>query len=168
MFSFNRRKQQIRLRSFFGRLIDLTSPNLSPVQGEARADDRYNRTVPVLVTPWENGGLVIDESVNGLTKDISDQGLAVTLQRAVQWKEVVIGFWLPSSPHVAASSGPTFALGEVRQKFHLGGGYWQLGISVTRLLEVSDMAEIERLVPLAANLLPPGDREPAPVAEVSG
>ena len=159
MFSFTRQRRENQLRGFLARVLDLTNPKLSPPAGETRVFDRHNRTIPVLVAPWENGGPVIGESANAVTKDISNQGLSVILPQPYRCTDVIVGFWLPKSPHVAAASGPTFVMGEVRQNVQIGGGYWQLGISFTRLLDVSDTSELGLLVPVVANLLPPGDRE---------
>jgi hypothetical protein len=168
MFSFSRQKRDNRLRTFLARAIDLTNPHLPPIDGETRVFDRYNRTIPVLLTPWEKGGPVIGESATAVTKDISDQGLSVILRQPYRCVDVVVGFWLPESRHIAAGSGPTFVLGEVRQHAQIGGGYWQLGISFTELLKPSYTSELELLVPVAAKLLPPGDRGPTLSAGVRG
>jgi hypothetical protein len=168
MFSFSRQKRENQLRSFLARAIDLTNPQLAPTDGETRVFDRYNRTIPVLVTPWERGGPVIGESASAVTKDLSSQGVSVILQQPYRCVDVVVSFWLPESPHIASSNGPTFVLGEVRQNAQIGGGYWQLGISFAELLQVSDRRELELLVPVAAKLLPPGDRGPTLSAGVCG
>jgi hypothetical protein len=159
MFSFTRQKREKQLRNFLARAIDLTNPLLPPTDGETRVFDRYNRTIPVLLTPWEKGGPVIGESATAVTKDLSSQGLSVILRQPYRCVDVVVGFWLTESQHLGAGTGPTFVAGEVRQNVQIGGGYWQLGISFNELLEVSDRPELELLVPVAANLLPPGDRE---------
>jgi hypothetical protein len=167
MFSFNRRKREIELRSVLGRIIDVTSPNITPPEGDCRIYDRFNRTMPVLLTPWENGRPSIGESANAITKDISDQGVAVILPQPFRCQEVVVGFWLRSSSQVATGDAPSFCLGQVRQSVQIGGGFWQLGIELTELVNVSDSRELELLVPVAANLLPPCDRSPAPAEALS-
>lgn len=145
MFSFDTRRRLCEVRVFLRRLVDLTSPNTSPLEGEARSEGRSNRALPVLLTPWEHGEPVVDESTYAITKDFSERGLSLTLPQPFKAARIVVGLWLES---------PRFVLGEIRQNTPLGGGFWQLGVELTDFLDAAEYPQIESLVPLAARLVP--------------
>jgi hypothetical protein len=145
MFSFDTRKRLCEVQSFVRQLVDLTTPGLPPDGGEFRTEGRSNRALPVLVTPWEDGQPVVDESTYAITKDFSDRGLSVVLQQPFKSVQVVVGLWLES---------PRFSLAEVRQNASLGGGFWQLGLELTQLLNVAEFPQAQRLIPLAGWLAP--------------
>lgn len=144
MFSFDTRKRLCEVRDFVRRLVDLTTP-APPDSGEFRAEERSNRALPVLLTPWEDGQPAVDESTYAITKDLSDRGLSLVLQQPLKSAQVVVGLWMES---------PRFALAEVRQNASLGGGFWQLGLELTQLLDVAEFPQAQRLIPLAGWLAP--------------
>lgn len=77
--------------------------------------NRQNQTLPVLLTPWENGKPLIEESTMAITKDISDQGVSLILNQPFRDEQVVIGFW-PSTTHTSSPNEESFFfLGDVRQ-----------------------------------------------------
>lgn len=145
MFAFDNRKRLCEVRRFVRQLVDLTSPNVSPLEGEARTENRSNRALPALLVPWENDQPVVDESTYAITKDFSDRGLALVLPQPFKSVLVVVGLWLDS---------PRFALAEVRQNVPLGGGFWQIGVELTRLLDSTESPQVQPLLPLAARLVP--------------
>lgn len=145
MFAFDTRKRLCEVRDFVRQLVDLTSPNLPPLEGEARTENRSNRALPALLVPWENGQPVVDESTYAITKDFSDRGLALVLQQPFKSVLVVVGLWLES---------PRFALAEVRQNVPLGGGFWQIGVELTELLDSAKSPQVQSLLPLATRLVP--------------
>jgi len=126
-------------------LVDLSSPNLPPLEGDARAQARSNRALPALLTPWEHAQPVVDESTYALTKDVSDRGLSLVLGQPFKSFEVAVGLWVDS---------PRFVLGEVRQNVPLGGGFWQIGVELTGLLDCAQYPQIQSLMPLASRLVP--------------
>jgi hypothetical protein len=145
MFSFDTRKRLCEVREFLRHLVNLTTPNLPPLEGDSRSETRSNRALPALLTPWEHGQPVVDESTYALTKDFSDRGLALVLQQPFKSVEVVVGLYLES---------PRFVLGEVRQNVPLGGGYWQIGVELTDFLDAAEYPQVQSLVPLAKRLVP--------------
>ena len=145
MFSFDTRRRLCEVRDFMRRLVDLTTPNLPPLEGETRSEGRSNRALPALLTPWEHGEPVVNESIYAVTKDFSERGLSLTLPQSFKADQIVVGLWLES---------PRFMLGEVRQNTPLGGGFWQLGVELTDFLDASEYPQVKSLVPLAARLLP--------------
>ena len=155
MFFTKEKGQQYQPQGYLRRICDLTSPNL-PRLDDSRGDDRHNRTIPVLLTPWENGMPVASEAATALTRDISDRGLSVTLSQAFHAEKVVVGFWLARDQ----GGGPWFFLGNTRQIVPIGGGFWGLGIEVIQRLNTR--SEVAELLPLIRDLLPPKAIETAP------
>jgi hypothetical protein len=146
VFSFQTGRKLNEVRGLIRQIVDLTSPNLPPLGGESRAENRSTRALPALLVPWENRRPVVDESTYALTKNFSDHGLALVLQQPFRSDQVVVGLWLER---------PRFALGSVRQNAPLGGGFWQLGVELTELLDPAEFPQLEPLVPLCARLVPP-------------
>lgn len=147
MFSFDTRKRLGEVRDFVRQLVDLTCPNLPPLDGDSRAESRSNRALPALLAPWEHAQPVLDESTYAFTKDISDRGLSLVLSQPFKSFEVVVGLWL---------EGPRFVLGEIRQNVALGGGFWQIGVELTALPDPDEYPQIQNLMPLASRLVPAG------------
>ena len=146
MFSFTRRRQHVEVHKLVRRFIDNSSPNQSPSAGDARWEDRSNRTLPVLLAPYDGAQVCVDELTHALTKDLSSQGLALVLPQPFRAEQVVVGFWSEAHTH--------FVSGLVRQNVPLGGGFWQLGVELNALITLSEHPEIKRLVPLAVRLAP--------------
>ncbi|HUT94749.1 MAG TPA: hypothetical protein VMY37_35155 [Thermoguttaceae bacterium] len=145
MFSFDTRKRLREVGDFLRQLVDLSSPNLPPLEGDFRSQTRSNRTLPALLSPWEHAQPVVDESTYAFTKDISDRGLSLVLGQPFKSFEAVVGLWLDS---------PRFVLGEVRQNVPLGGGFWQIGVELTGVLDSAEHPQIQSLMPLASRLVP--------------
>jgi len=149
MFFTREEGDKHKVQGFLRRVCDLTSPNL-PRQEEFRGHNRHNRTIPVLLTPWENDMPVVSETTTALTKDISDRGLCVTTPQPFRCEQAVVGIWLPHRQNHT----PWFFRGCVRPNVQIGGGFWALGLEVAELLTVSPGSEIARLVTLTQRLLP--------------
>jgi hypothetical protein len=145
MFSFGTRRKEGEVRRLLRQLVDLTSPNMPPLEGEFRSEGRSNRALPVLLAPWEQDKPVVEESTYAITKDFSERGLSLILPQPFRADEFVVGVWLES---------PRFVLGKIRQNTPLGGGFWQLGVELTDLLDSAEAPQIASLVPLASYLVP--------------
>jgi hypothetical protein len=145
MFSFRKRGQQADIHKVVRRLIDTSTPNFPPSTGNVRWENRSNRSLPVLLVPYD-GAEVGDETAHAITKDLSSQGLALVLPHPLRAERVVVGFWSGENTH--------FVSGFVRQNVPLGGGFWQLGVELTELLPLAEHAELRRLLPQAARLDP--------------
>jgi hypothetical protein len=144
LFAFNRQKQVDACR-LVRRLIDRTSPNLPPSDGESRLEQRSNRTLPVILAPVEHGDVVAEDAIFAVTKDLTDHGLALVLNHPFQAEAVVVGFW--------CEHAPCFFLGDMRKNTRLGGGFWQLGIELRELLN-AEWLGLQKLTSQAVQLLP--------------
>ena len=141
------------------RAVDVSSPNHPPSDGELRWENRSNRTMPVLLAPFEGGEPSLHEMTIALTKNLSGQGLALVLHQPFRAESVVVGFW--------GEGEAEFVLGEVRQNVPLGGGFWQVGLELTERICAADYPALEALVPQAARLVPDPGRQAVSTAEAS-
>ena len=111
-----------------------------------RVDSRSNRTLPLVLVPWIDETPRPDGAVTALTKNLSSHGLTVLYVDPVEAEEVVVGFCIESQPY--------FVLGNIRHRTPLGGGFFQLGIELTRILTATDEPALETLVEATAGLAP--------------
>lgn len=155
MFWFNKRDKHFAVHKVIRRLINNSTPGRIPLEGDARWETRSNRTIPVLLVPYDHNEVSVDEAAYALSKNLSSQGLALVLSQPFRAEQVVVAFWSGDEAH--------FVLGRVRQNVPLGGGFWQLGLEAMELLPPGDSEDLMRLVPLAARLDPSVPCEPLPV-----
>jgi hypothetical protein len=93
--------------------------------------------MPALLAPWDADCPQVDESTYALTKDFSDRGVSLVLHQPFKSAQVVVGLWL---------EGPRFLLGDLRQNVSLGGGFWQIGVELTELLDPAEYPQLESLI----------------------
>ena len=150
MFSFKARKKQVDIWPHLRRIVDLTA-TVFPIPGESRTENRYNRTIPVLLCPLENGRPVEDRSEFVITRDICDRGVGVILNHSFDAEEAVVGFSVPSE----GANEPLFFRGATQSNTAIGGGFWLLGVELQEFMNPDHREVLERLVPLTAELCPP-------------
>jgi hypothetical protein len=150
MFSFTRRKKAIDLNPYMRRLCDLTAPNIATLEQD-RIENRYNRTLPVLLCPWIDEGPVVEQCTVVLTRDLSDRGVGLVVSDCPQTQRVVVAFWLSRQE----MKEPWFFLGETHHAAPLGGGFWSLGVKLTEYANDDYREQLRHLLPRAAKLLPP-------------
>lgn len=143
---FQSRDKQFEINRVIRRLLNNSAPNRIPLRGESRWELRSNRTMPVLLVPYDDNELSAGEVIYALTKNLSGQGLALVLHQPLRAEQVVVGIWSSAQAH--------FVAGKVRQSLALGGGFWQIGVETTEMLCPADMPELVRLLPWAARLDP--------------
>ena len=143
---FRSRDKQFEIHRVIRRLINASTPNRIPLQGESRWELRSNRTMPVLLVAYDHNELSAGELAYALTKNLSSQGLALVLHQPFRAEQVVVGMWSNEEAH--------FVSGTVRQSIPLGGGFWQIGVETTELLSAGQTPELTRLLPWAARLDP--------------
>ncbi len=139
--AFQQRRKQQEVWKCVRRILDSSAPH-APLEGEARAENRYNRCIPALLIPWEDEWLSLNEPIFGVTKDFSDNGVLFLSNHEFTAGPVLCGFWPDDA---------VFLLGEVRRTSPFGGGFWQSGVS---LLELVCSSQVPGLIPLAEQLLP--------------
>ncbi len=152
MFSFSKQKKVVDLCPYISKLCNFTTPNLPTVDG-TRSENRYNRTIPTLIGPWENGRPVMEECGIALTSDLSDRGIGIVLSQPFHGENVIVGYWacLELTPE------PWYFLGRVRRHAAIGGGFWTLGVELTEFANRTHSEEVAKLKPKAQRLLPHAD-----------
>src|ERR671924_2424146 len=111
MFFSKGRKQRRDMENYLRRVSDVTNPNSAPEEENRRAENRFSRIFPVLIAPWENDTAVLAQCTYGLTKDLSEHGMAIVITRPFKKTDVVIGTWPTNELLTASSSKPGFILG---------------------------------------------------------
>ena len=139
---FDQRTKRISLGKSIRRIIDFTTPTTVQHEEESRSHKRENRTVPVLVAEWNGDAPDATQIVFGFTKDFSDIGVSLLVPQILDTDQVVCGFWQDEA---------IFALGKVARSIPFGGGFWHLGVALTRIL---DEAEFRALLPMVKRLSP--------------
>ena len=91
--SFLARKKRIDLGAKVRRLMDLTIA-IDSASTELRNDDRYKRTLPVLITPWRGDETTNLDSHIGITRDMCDSGVRVFFLREPQDGDFILSFVL--------------------------------------------------------------------------
>ena len=148
MYDFDERKKKLDVQAILRRIVDKSSPNLPPFTGENRGKTRCNRSLPVLLLPLQNHNLMIGEARYAITKDISSDGLGLSLMlpKPMSAETVIVGFW--------NDSNTIFFLGEVRQNMPIGGGFFQMGVQVMEKADPADFPFLARMGPLMNTLDP--------------
>jgi len=152
MYSFERNKPRVELQAYVRKIADLTTPNLPFSLDHARADDRQNRVLPVLVLPRSGSDVTLDEPAFAVTKDICDNGISVVSSTRLDMEDALIVVWLAVPHHDIIESEPFLFFGTVRQCTDIGGGYWQIGLEMTEVVKSRKL--VRRIEPLAERLLP--------------
>ena len=158
MFSFGKQKKLVDLQKYMRRMADVTAPNNAASMDFLRLENRYNRVIPTLLCPWENGRADRDRAMVVVTKDIADRGVGLVTSHPFPAKEVVLGFWL-NFPDVQS---PWFFRGTIRREISIGGGFWLLGVELAEFMNDTWHHQVEPLWPLARKLLPPSPSCPLP------
>lgn len=146
MFPFRQRPKHPDVHKVIRRFLSTVRPESGPLEREARWEYRLHRTAPVLLAPYDDDELSLNEATYALTKNLSDSGLALVLPQPFRAEQLAIGFWFGEQGH--------FVLGQVRQNVPLGGGFWQLGIELSETLDPSQSPAVGRMLTLAARLDP--------------
>lgn len=136
---FEQRKKQLEVSRLIRRLVDASAPNLT--SSEERTQDRCSRCLPALLVPWEDGA-IRGEVCWGITKNFSDNGVALVLPQDIEATSVVCGFWCGS---------PIFLSGVVRQMQPFGGCFCLAGVHLAQVISGS---QVPSLLPFAKQLVP--------------
>jgi hypothetical protein len=146
MLWFQPRDKHNEIHRVIRRLINASTPNRMPLEGESRWELRSNRTMPVLLVPYDHNELSVGELAYALTKNLSSQGLALVLHQPFRAEQLVVCIWSNEQAHFVAA--------KVRQSVPLGGGFWQIGVEASELLSPVQFPDLTRLLPWAARLDP--------------
>ena len=131
------RNRELSVQSFIVKLLNNNCAELKATIGGPRLDCRVNLTMVVLVIPVEGGRPQLRKAFTAVTKEFSNMGVAIVLERPLGLDEVIVGFrW---------EGEMTFVRGKAKHLNPLGGGFHQLGFRLTEVLPVADYPELKSL-----------------------
>ena len=151
MFSFTASKKTINVQGYIRKICDCTTPNNTHSPNITRTENRYNRTIPVVLCPWINDKPVMEHASIVLTKDMCDRGVGIILQRPLNDDEVAIGFNIGEP----SMQEPWFFRAKVQRNYAIGGGFWLAGLELEELLNDVYRHELGPIWPWAEKLVPP-------------
>ena len=148
------RKKTVDLTPYIRRLCDVTTPNLS-VADNNRSEDRFNRSLPVIICPWVDDAPVIEQLTVAITRDLSDQGVGLIRNEPLTAEEVVVGFWLEGDN----MDEPWYFRASVQSSQRIGGGYWLVGVLLEEFMNKNHRPRLEPL-DICADFLRPSFEGP--------
>lgn len=125
------RKKRIDLGAKVRRFMDL-SITKDYTQTEARNDDRYKRTLPVLITPWRGDETTNLDSHIGITRDMSDSGVRVFFLKEPHEGDLILSFVLKRERDVLECF---HFLAEVRNSSRFAPDLYTVGLLFKEYLE---------------------------------
>lgn len=136
---FEQRKKLQDVWRSIRRLVDKYAPNHTTMGG--RKFKRCSRCLPALLASWKNGKIT-GGPYWGITKDFSDNGMALVLPEPLEAEDVVCGLWTGS---------PVFLAGIVREMQPFGGNFW---LASLEFVERVESCRVSSLLPFAEQLVP--------------
>jgi hypothetical protein len=134
LFKENKR---VRVQRVVLKLVNNHCPEMKASMEGPRLDNRVNLVVVVMVIPMEDDKLQLHQAFTALTKEFSNSGLAVVLDRPQAFEQVVLGFQFEGEM--------TFVRSKARHLNPMGGGFYQLGFQLLEVLSVGDYPELDSL-----------------------
>jgi len=147
-------KPVTELYPYIRRICDLTTPNLTTTSMSGRSENRYNRTIPTLITPWQVNKPIVDRSAVCITCDLADRGIGLVLCEPCYLKQVVLGYWLRTD----LMPEPWFFIADVKRNAEIGGGFWTLGVELIEFANRDHKRQLRPLRNIAGRLLPSSAR----------
>jgi hypothetical protein len=134
MFS---RKKDFGVQSFVLKMVNNNCPELKALVEGPRLDTRVNLVVVVMVVPLENKRLQIRRTFTAVTKEFSNNGVSVVLDRPIELHEVILGFRFEGEM--------TFIRADAKHLEPMGGGFYQLGFKLKAVVNSGDQPELSAL-----------------------
>jgi hypothetical protein len=131
------KNQDARVKRFILKLVNNNCLGMQASLDDQRQDNRVNLTMVVMVIPIENERLHIAEGFTAVTKEFSNAGVAVVLDRTETLNEALLGFRFEGEM--------TFIRAEAKHLNPMGGGFYQLGFQLMEVVPVADYPGLEVL-----------------------
>jgi hypothetical protein len=132
LFTKNKR---VCVQGFILKVVNNNCPELKALIEGPRLDRRVNLTIVVLVIPIERGELCVDRAFTAVTKEFSNNGVAVVLSEPRGLDEVLLGFrW---------EGEMTFMRAKAKHLNPMGGGFYQIGFHMTDMACAGDYPELQ-------------------------
>ena len=134
LFKPRQQKQEVErpVRRFIDEHVAKRTVTVGP-----RAESRTNLTVAVLVVPVCGDAPLAESAFAAVTKDFSSIGLSIVMNQPLEHANLIVG--------LQADSGLVFAQGHVIHSEPLGGGFSQIGIELTELVDTENYPQLATL-----------------------
>ena len=136
MSLFSKRKD-LGVRSFVLKLINTHCPELRALIEGPRLDSRVNMTVTVLVIPVEDKRLQVAQAFTAVTREFSNEGVGIVLDRPKGPDQAILGFRLEDAM--------VFVRAEAKHLEPMGGGFYHLGLHLIEIVSPVDYPELRSL-----------------------
>ncbi len=130
-------KKDDPVRNFLLKLINNNCPGLAAFREGPRATSRINLTVVVTIIPISDGKMQVHDTFTAVTKNFSNDGVAIVLDHRQEFDWVVLGFRLEG--HMA------FFLAEANHIEPMGGGFYQIGFHLAEVVLPAEYPELSTL-----------------------
>ncbi len=134
---FLARKQRLDVQGLVLKIVNNNCPELKCLADGPRLDNRVNLTVVVLVIPVVNKKLCLGQAFTAVTKEFSNTGVAIVLDEPLPLEEAVLGFRFEGDM--------SFVHGKVKHLNPMGGGFYQMGFQLDRMVYVGDHPELKAI-----------------------
>ncbi|MCE5269435.1 MAG: PilZ domain-containing protein [Planctomycetaceae bacterium] len=131
------RKRDSGVQSFVLKLVNNHCAGVKAAIEGPRNDSRVTVVVPIMVVPIEGGEPQAGQAFTTVTKDFSNTGVAIVVERAPKFAEAFLGLRL--------GGDTTFLRAKVKHVRPIGGGLFQLGLQMLDVVVTPDYPELESL-----------------------
>ena len=136
MTLFARRKER-SVQNFILKLINNNCSRLTSNLEGPRMDSRVNLVVVVMIIPLVDRKLQVPGTVMAVTKEFSNTGVAVVLDRPCQMDEAVLGFRFEGEMK--------FIRAQAKHRSPMGGEFHQFGFQLLEVVSPGDYPELASL-----------------------
>jgi hypothetical protein len=126
-----------RVKSFVLKLVNNNCPQLKAMIEGPRGDNRANLTVVVRVVPLEEGKPQLRQAFMAVTKEFSNNGVALVLDRQRALDEAILCFRFEGEM--------TYIRAKTKHLSPLGGGFHQLGFHLQEVVAAADYPKLASL-----------------------
>jgi len=134
---FFTQNRESRVKRFILKLVNNNCLGMQASLDDHRQDSRVNLVMVVLVIPIENQRLHIAEAFTAVTKEFSNTGVAIVLDRPQAFDEALLGFRFEGEM--------TFIRAEAKHLNPMGGGFYQLGFQLMEVVPAGDYPGLDAL-----------------------
>ncbi len=133
---FNQRKKKQEVWKCLRRILDRNSAEQLLLGKEDRKEKRIPFSLPVLLQPCMADEHPWCEPIFAVSKDLSDDGVAVIACQPLEKSQVICVIW---------KDGPVFFSGDIRQCEQLGGGFWKIGLELSEIVSNTEFPLLHAL-----------------------
>jgi len=135
--AFYVQKRIPEIQSFLLKFVNNHSNIAESIALHKRKETRARLNVVILVIPYEDGKLHLDEGFTAVSKEFSTTGMSFILPEPRGLDQVVIGLKFLGEMK--------FLLGRAVHLTPMGGGFYQLGLEFIEMLQPADFPELAGL-----------------------